>query len=155
MGSSIQSMRLSTLHWTDRSSCVCGALRADSQPRTRTGRVASQLTDTDSPKPTTTLEGLRIREQPSPDTEAHSSSRQHQKHVPAHISHLFSRIKLFHSTFLNHASSTAPMGGMKNSILPELNMQNTTIPVRKLFPMVEFFFSVSLRRAVEREQIPT
>lgn len=77
MGSSIQSMRLSTFHWTDRSSCVCEALMADSQPRTRTGRAASQLTDTDSPKPTTTLDGLRIREQPSPDTKIHSSDISH------------------------------------------------------------------------------
>lgn len=53
---------------------------ADSQPSTRTGRVASQLTDTDSPKPKTTLEGFRIREQPSPDTETHSSNYLH--HFP-------------------------------------------------------------------------
>lgn len=72
-------MRLSAFHWTDRSCCVCAALMDDSQPRTRTGRVASQLTDTDSPKPTTTLEGLRIREQPSPDTDTQQQQCHHKK----------------------------------------------------------------------------
>lgn len=40
---------------------------ADSHPNTRTGRDATQFTDTGSPNLTTTLEGEISREQSSPD----------------------------------------------------------------------------------------
>lgn len=40
---------------------------ADSHPNTRTGRDATQLTDTASPNLTTALEGEISREQSSPD----------------------------------------------------------------------------------------
>lgn len=51
------------------SCCVCDAPMTDSHPSTRTGREATQLTDTGSPYLTTTLEGDISREQLSPDTE--------------------------------------------------------------------------------------
>lgn len=122
-------MRLSAFHWTDRSCWVCAALMDDSQPRTRTGRVASQLTETDSPKPTTTLEGLRIREQPSPDTDTHSSSAI-TKALPYLIQY---KQSAYYVTLLQHTEENhkwAPMGLNKEWLCFGITPTNWSLIVR-------------------------
>ncbi len=58
---------------------MCDAAMTDSHPSTRTGREATQLTDTGSPNFTTTLEGDISSEQLSADTEG-GVNQNHQYH---------------------------------------------------------------------------